>query len=111
MKQGKLNCWEKTASESLAVVGFVRIKAAVQAVVLRDDTAPPTAYSLRDTSKRRFQQNSSSDLIKLWKDILIEKLTLLNTLILFGQSSKLQYRSKHRYLSLPFIAAIFSCIS
>jgi len=38
MKQGKLNCWEKTASESLAVAGFVRDKAAVQSVVLRETT-------------------------------------------------------------------------
>jgi hypothetical protein len=38
MKQGKLNCWEKRASESLAVVGFECDKAAVQAVVLRETT-------------------------------------------------------------------------
>lgn len=41
---------------------------------------------------------------------LVEKPPLLNTLILSGQSSKLQHRLKHRYLSLPFIAATFSCI-
>jgi len=38
VKQGKLNCWEKTASESLAVAGFVCDKAVVQAVVLRETT-------------------------------------------------------------------------